>query len=220
MSHSDLQQIYEKRFQNTGLSKRQRVWAILCSDMFGKMIPPTSTVLDIACGYGEFINQIPAARKYAIDLNPDSPRHLAPDVNFRATPANDLGFIPDGSLDVAFTSNFLEHLPDKKACDDVLAEVRRKLKPGGRFIVLGPNIRFAYREYWDYYDHYLALSDRSLAEGLTIAGYQVTEVIPRFLPYTMNNAAPTSDVLVKAYLRMPFAWRFFGKQFLVTARKP
>ncbi len=35
---------------------------------------------------------------------------------------------------------------------------------------MGPNIRYAYAEYWDYYDHYLALSHLSLAAGLITVG--------------------------------------------------
>ena len=101
-----------------------------------------------------------------------------------------------------------------------MAQVKSILKPGGCFIALGPNIRYAFAEYWDYYDHYLALSHLSLAEGLSIAGFKVEKVIPRFLPYTMNNRTPAHPLLVRAYLALPLAWRFMGKQFLVTARKP
>lgn len=215
----DLASIYRERFANTGLEKRQRVWRILCNDFFSKIIKPTDTVLDLACGYGEFINNIKAGRKFAVDLNPDSPAHLAADVSFASASANDLFFIPDNTLDVAFTSNFLEHLPDKAACNAVLKEVLRKLKPGGRFIILGPNIRYAYKEYWDYYDHYLPLSHLSLSEGLLINGYELERVIDRFLPYTMNNSTPTHDLLIRAYLALPFAWKIMGKQFLVVARK-
>jgi hypothetical protein len=39
-------------------------------------------------------------------------------------------------------------------------------------MILGPNIRYACKEYWHYYDHYLALSHLSLVEGLTLAGYR------------------------------------------------
>jgi ubiquinone/menaquinone biosynthesis C-methylase UbiE len=216
---SSLQTIYDARFQSTGIEKRRRVWTTLCDAYFNARVKPTDTVLDIACGYGEFSNNIRAGQKLAIDLNRDSPKFLNPDVSFKHTSASDLSHIPNDTVDVAFTSNFLEHLPDKSACDAVLLEVKRVLKPGGRFIIMGPNIRFAYREYWDYYDHYLALSDRSLAEGLTINGYVVEEVIPRFLPYTMNNKRPTHDSLIRAYLALPIIWPVFGRQFLVTGRK-
>jgi hypothetical protein len=119
-----------------------------------------------------------------------------------------------------FTSNFLEHLPDKETCNKVFAEIRRTLDSGGRFIILGPNIKYLYREYWDYYDHYLPLSHLSLEEGLKLAGFNVTRNIPRFLPYTMKSSVPTAAWLIELYLMIPLAWRFMGKQFLIVAEKP
>jgi SAM-dependent methyltransferase len=216
---TDVAKIYKDRFENTGLARRNRVWKVLCRHFFDARIPENATVLDLACGYGEFINNVRASRKIAIDLNPDAPKHLKSDVTFHRIPATDLASVGAGIADVVFTSNFLEHLPDKGTCDAVLAAVHSVLKPGGRFIVMGPNIRYAYKEYWDYYDHYLPLSHLSLAEGLNLAGFVVEENIPRFMPYTMNNSAPTHDFLVRAYLALPIAWRFLGKQFLVTASR-
>jgi len=216
---NDLSKIYANRFVDTGLEKRRRVWRILCSQYFQQFVPQDSAILDLACGYGEFINNINAKRKFGVDLNPDSAKHLDQAVEFKLTAANDLSHIPDNSLDRAFTSNFLEHLRSKPECDEVLKEVRRVLKPGGKFMILGPNIRYAYKEYWDYYDHYLALSHLSLAEGLTLNGYTPETVEDRFLPYTMNNNRPTSDWLIRLYLRIPLAWKLFGKQFFLVARK-
>lgn len=216
---NDLASIYKSRFLNTGLEKRNRVWKILCADFFQQHVPPQSIVLDLACGYGEFINHIRAARKYGVDLNPDARSNLLPEVDFRLTPAHDLSHLADDSVDRVFTSNFLEHLPDKASCDTVLKEVRRILKPGGKFMILGPNIRYAYKQYWDYYDHYLPLSHLSLAEGLLLAGYTPTTVLDRFLPYTMNNATPTADWMIRLYLRIPLAWKFLGKQFFIVAEK-
>ena len=120
---------------------------------------------------------------------------------------------------MTFTSNFLEHLLDKAACSAVLGEVRRVLRSGGRFIVMGPNIKYAGAEYWDFYDHHLPLSHLSLAEGLVLAGFRVTRNIPRFLPFTMTGGTPSSDTLIRAYLKFPFLWNLFGKQFLVVAEK-
>lgn len=217
---SNLSTIYRQRFENTGLARRDNVWKVLCRSFFGRYIPQQAVVLDLACGYGEFINNIDAAKKLAIDLNEDAPLHLSPDVNFTLSPADDLSSLEDNSVDIVFTSNFLEHLPDKATCNAVFIEILRVLKPGGRFLVLGPNIRYAYREYWDYYDHYLPLSHLSLAEGLANAGFIVREVIPRFLPYTMNNKMPAHPNLVRWYLMVPLAWRLLGKQFFVVSEKP
>jgi SAM-dependent methyltransferase len=217
---ADIAKIYQDRFEQTGLERRDRVWKVLCDAYFNQCVPAGATILELACGYGEFINNIRAARKLAVDLNPDAARHLAPGVTFFNIPAASLATVGSEVADVVFTSNFLEHLRDKTECDDVLAAVYHVLKPGGKVIVMGPNIRYAYREYWDFYDHYLPLSDLSLAEGLRLAGFRIAENIPRFLPFTMNNKRPTNDFLVRAYLALPIAWRFLGRQFLVTAVKP
>jgi SAM-dependent methyltransferase len=192
---------------------------VLCRYYFDRRIPANATVLDLACGYGEFINNITAAHKLAVDLNPDAARHLKPGVVFSHAQATDLSTIGRDAVDVVFTSNFLEHLPDKQECSKVLAAVRDVLRPGGKFIVMGPNIRYLSREYWDFYDHYLPLSHLSLAEGLRVTGFRIQENIPRFLPYSMNNNTPTHDFLVRSYLALPIAWKILGKQFLVTAVK-
>jgi SAM-dependent methyltransferase len=215
----NLTAIYRHRFDEIGIEKRQRVWRLLCSDFFDALVGKDKDVLDMACGYGEFINNIAARRRYATDLNPDVPRHLNDDVAFFLAPSVNMAGIGDQSVDVVFTSNFLEHLPDTAACDSTFAEVSRVLRAGGRFIVLGPNIRYLFREYWDFYDHHLPLSHLSLAEGLEAQGFRVIRNIPRFLPYTMRSRLPSADGLVRIYLRTPIAWRVFGKQFLVIAEK-
>lgn len=217
---ADVAKIYDTRFLKTGLAKRNRVWQTLCKSYFQKHIPPHATVLDLACGYGEFINNIAADKKIAVDLNKDAPRYLGKDVTFFNKPASDLSDIEKNKIDVVFTSNFLEHLRDKSECDHVMKQVLDVLKPGGLFLILGPNIRYAYAEYWDYYDHYLPLSHLSLAEGLEMNGFDVEKVIPRFLPYTMKNSVPTHPALIQAYLAIPLAWPLLGKQFLGFARKP
>jgi SAM-dependent methyltransferase len=214
---SDLPAIYRNRFEKTGIERRQRVWKVLCQHFFSARIPPNATVLDLACGYGEFINNINAARKIAIDLNADASKHLSDGVEFKRLAATELDSLGSELVDVVFTSNFLEHLRSKEECDKVFAGVHKILRADGQFIVMGPNIRYAYREYWDFYDHYLPLSHLSLAEGLRLSGFRIAENIPRFLPYTMANATPTHDLLVRGYLALPPAWRIFGKQFLVTA---
>lgn len=218
-SAENVTEIYKKRFIETGLEKRDRVWKTLCASYFNKLVVADGSILDLACGYGEFINNIKVKKKFAVDLNPDASKHLSKDISFKSAMADELEHIPSNSLDRAFTSNFLEHLPDKKACDAVLKEILRVLKPGGRFIIMGPNIRYAFKEYWDFYDHYLPLSDVSLSEGLSMNGYKVVSSIDRFLPFTMANKKPTHDILIKAYLSIPFAWRLMGKQFLITAEK-
>src|SRR6478609_9668832 len=127
----DLSTTYQTRFVGAGLERRNRVWKTLCASFFQQHVPGNATFLVLACGYGEFINNIQAGQKLAVDLNPDSPKHLNPDVAFQHAPATDLAFVATGSVDRVFTSNFLEHLENKEACNAVFAEIFRVLKPGG-----------------------------------------------------------------------------------------
>jgi SAM-dependent methyltransferase len=122
--------------------------------------------------------------------------------------------------DVIFMSNFLEHLPDKKTLDELLDQCMIALKPGGKLIILGPNLRYLPGEYWDFYDHHLGLTHLSLSEALQLKGFIVKKCIDKFLPYTTQGSLPTHPLLVSAYLKFPFIWRLLGKQFFVVSNKP
>lgn len=217
---ADLTKLYDVRFDNEERAAKDEIWQVLCRDYFSRYVAGTDTVLDIACGYGEFINHIRCATRLAVDLNPEVRAYLRPEVRFFHRSCDDLSPIPDTSVDVAFESNFFEHVADKEVLRKIVEEVRRKLRPGGRFVMLQPNIRYVGHAYWDFYDHLIPLTDISCKELLTTCGYEIESAIPRFLPYTTKSRIPQSPALVALYLRCPFAWRLMGKQFLIVARKP
>lgn len=213
---SDLQRIYAQRF-SSNLEYRKSVWCILVSEFFQKLIPKNSAVLDLGCGYGEFINQVDAAQKFGMDLNPDSPKFLAPGVKFLSQDCSHTWALDSGTLDVIFSSNFFEHLSDKEALGRTLDEAKRCLKTGGsRLIAIGPNIKRTGGAYWDFWDHYLPLTEKSLGEALENRGFKIKTRIASFLPYTAVGKRPAPTFMVKAYLRLPIVWRFFGQQFLVV----
>jgi dolichol-phosphate mannosyltransferase len=120
---------------------------------------------------------------------------------------------------VVFTSNLLEHLQSKAEVERTIAEAHRVLKPGGHFIAMGPNIRFVHGNYWDFWDHAVPISDRSLIELLAIHHLEIVDTYDRFLPYTSSSPLPQAPILVRMYLRSRMAWPLFGKQFLIRARK-
>lgn len=219
-SHStDLQEEYQLRFQGVNLY-RAAVWKILCTDFFSKYITPVCTLLDLGAGWGEFSINIQATKKYAMDLNPDCGKRVAGHSTFLHQDCSTTWPIDDGVLDVVFTSNFLEHLHSKELVDRTLREAFRCLKSGGKIICLGPNIKFVPGSYWDYWDHFIPITEESMAEALSLKGFIVVEKIDRFLPYTMSGGNTPPLIAVKLYLKLRFAWRFFGKQFLVVAEKP
>lgn len=216
----ELSELYRIRFQDTFLPRKREIWKVLCEDFFQQFIQPDDTVVDVACGYGEFINNISAKIKIAVDLNPDTKKFLDADVEFHSIPAGAVSTVGEGRADVLFTSNFLEHLPDKDALNGFLDEVFATLKPGGRYLILGPNLRYLPGEYWDFYDHHLGLTHMSLSEALELKGFHIEQCLDKFLPYTTQGSLPTHPMLVKLYLKVPMAWKLLGKQFFILATRP
>jgi SAM-dependent methyltransferase len=214
----EVQVIYGHRFAESR-AYRQKVWQVLTAEFFQPLISPGGVVLDLGCGYGEFINQIAAREKYGMDLNPDSGRMLAPGIRFLQQDCSQTWPLAENSLDAVFTSNFFEHLPDKATLGRTLEQAHRCLRPGGRLIALGPNIKYLPGAYWDFWDHYLPLTDTSLREGLENRGFSIERSETRFLPYTMLKARAYPLLFLRLYLKVPLAWRFMGKQFLVVAKK-
>lgn len=215
----DLSKIYHRRFART-MAYRNRVWEVLTRVFFSRWIAPDATVLDLGCGYGEFINNIAAGEKLAMDLNPDAQRHINPGTRFLLQDCAAQWPLPDSSLDVVFSSNFFEHLPDKERLNLTLREVLRCMKPGGRLIAVGPNIKFLHGIYWDFYDHHIYLTEASLGEALEIEGFRIEHIVPKFLPFTMVKAPQYPMFFVRLYIAFPWVWRILGKQFLVIAQKP
>ena len=217
-SGAELERLYQLRFQSNELY-RQKVWRLLVREFFGRFVRPEDSVLDLGCGYGEFINQVSCAARFGMDLNPQSASHLGGDIEFLQQDCSETWGLPDAKLDVVFTSNFFEHLPSKEALGKTLGQARRCLKPGGKLIAMGPNIKFVPGAYWDFWDHYLPLTELSLSEGLRNQGFEVEWCAPKFLPYTMVNAPQYPLFLLRAYLALPFLWKVFGRQFLVVASR-
>ena len=215
----DIQRLYGSRFRAADLPVRNAIWKTLCARFFGRYVRPTDTVVDIGAGYCEFINNIACRRKIAVDLNPDVSRFAAPDVEVLNESCLTVSSLPEGTADVVFMSNFLEHLRDKAQVLDTLRECRRLLRPGGRLMILQPNIRFLADVYWDFFDHHVPLSDRSLVEALETLDLRVTLCLPRFLPYTTKSRFPKGSVFVRLYLLFPPLWRLLGKQAFVIAER-
>jgi SAM-dependent methyltransferase len=215
---SELQRIYMARFVGN-TAYRTQVWRVL-SPFFCKYFPSTGAVLDLGAGYCEFINNASANVKYAMDLNPDVHKQAADGITVLLQDCSEPWPLAEGTLDAVFTSNFLEHLPNKAAVSAVLAHAYRCLKPGGRFIAMGPNIKFLPGAYWDFFDHYVELTELSLSEGLSNCHFDIEDCVARFLPYTMSDGRRYPVWVLRLYLALPWVWPLFGKQFLVVGQKP
>ncbi|HEY3733415.1 MAG TPA: class I SAM-dependent methyltransferase [Streptosporangiaceae bacterium] len=213
----NLRRLYATRFAETETSPRNATWRVLCEDFFQKWINPGATVLEVAAGYCEFINNIKAGKKIAVDLNPEVKRRADSDVRAVVASATSFPEVPGDSIDVVFISNFFEHI-SKDDILETLHEVHRVLRPTGKILVLQPNIRFCRTDYWMFFDHITPLDDRSLNEALAMTDFGTEKTIVRFLPYTTKSYLPKAAFLVRAYLKVPLLWRIFGQQTFVIAR--
>ena len=212
----DLATIYRHRFSEREKSALAEVWKVLVEDYFQKWINPKDSVLDVGAGLCLFINQVKAGRKIAVDANAEVALHCAADVLFVKT--QDLEHADLGEpLDVVFISNFLEHLDDPDQVLRLLHAVHKKLKPGGRLIILQPNFALLGPKYFDFIDHKTILTDVSLLEALELTNYEIVFFKRRFLPYTSKSRLPKAPWLVRLYLKLPVAQYLLGKQTLIVA---
>lgn len=195
--------------------RRRTVWQALWRYYFSRIVPADGCVLDLGCGYGDFINNVRARRRIALDAWPGFAQHLDPDVEPIVASVTDLHAIEPGSVDFAFASNLFEHIPQADFAQ-VLDSLRSKLSARGSLTILQPNYRYAFREYFDDYTHVSIYSHVSLCDFLRANGWEVIEVRPRFLPLTVKSRLPVWPPLIGLYLRSPF--KPLGKQMLVRAR--
>ncbi len=219
------QDIYSRRFSAEEEKVRNETWEVLIPEFFQEFIGGNSRVLDLGAGDGMFIKRITAGEKIAVDLSPHVNELKSQGITVIQAPATDFVSHLSEPVDVIFMSNFLEHLPDKRTLLAVFEECREALVPGGKVLILQPNIRYVGVRYWDYIDHHIALTEHSLAEALEVSGFSVKKLIPRFIPYTSKSGVGkissmfSTRALVSTYLKYPLLWKIFGAQTFVEAVK-
>lgn len=212
------ERLYNFRFRNVDQDGRMAVWKEVAPHVHGIMGSPEK-LLDPAAGRGEFLGCVPARETWAVDAVAYEQAVHKPDTNVIVSSIMD-ATLPEDYFDGIYVSNFLEHLYDQEAIHQFLLKMIGHMEHGGRIAIMGPNYRYCSSEYWDYADHFVALTHRAIEEHLYAAGFELERTIPQYLPYSFTGNLPTAPWLVGLYLKMPLAWRVLGKQFLVIGRRP
>jgi len=214
-----LKEVYEQRFDRVDQVAKEAIWREL-GRFFQRYVKPGARVVDIACDRGYFIRNVKAADRWATDIR-EMGDSLPNDVHFVRSSGLDLARVmPNDHFDVAFFSNYLEHLPSTEAVLQQLRVTFSLLKPGGCVLIMQPNFRLIGGAYWDFIDHQTALTEKSLEEAATMAGFRTKQLITRFMPYTTKSNLPQHPLLVRAYLSFRPAWWLMGKQTLYLGEKP
>lgn len=213
----DYERLYEFRFRHVDEDRREAVWEEVASFIHRRLGEP-KRMLDPAAGSCEFINAVPSPERWAVDRTAYAKTQVDPGVNLILSDIMDAD-LPKDHFDGALVSNFLEHLPNPDAIYDFLSKMRGWMSTGGQIAILGPNYRYCSRTYWDFADHWVALTHLAIEEHLAAAGFEIVETNPQFLPFSFTGRLPASRSLARLYLSTPLAWRVLGKQFLVIGRK-
>ena len=80
--------------------------------------------------------------------------------------------------------------------------------------MLQPNIRLVGPRYWDFIDHRVALTERSLLEAAELATFGPSTSSPASCPYSTKGRLPTRPALVRAYLASGPRGGCMGRQTL------
>lgn len=200
---------YQSRF--TYDPDRKKVWRAI-NEYLQRYIGFSDTILDLGTGYGDFINGVKAKKKYALDIGSNVKDYINKEVTFIQGPSHDLNAVPLHSLDVVFSSNLLEHL-DSNELDMTFKALIKRMKKNSKLILIGPNFKYAYKDYFDDYTHKTIYTHISLVDVMKGYGMEPIKIIPKFLPLTMHSYLPKSYIMTKAYLHAPISP--FGKQMLL-----
>src|SRR5262249_7922972 len=150
-------------------ASRDGLWCVLC-DYLARYVKPEDSVLELGGGYCNFINNIKAREKHVVDVFDGILKYAQEGVTAHVGSCTDLTTFPPSNFDVVFASNLFEHLTWPEL-DATVAGVRRILRPTGKLVLIQPNFKHSYREYFDDYTHRLIFTDASLTDYLRTRGF-------------------------------------------------
>ena len=219
----NLAKIYKYRFQNVSRNKKDSVWNEIGKWIFQETLnfrkgEKIKSILDPACGDGEFLNSFKSKNinLYGYDLREKSD-NLISEIKYENCDFQNVD--NEEKFDLIWVSNLLEHLDSTDAIQNYLYKCRKNLNQNGILIIMGPNIKYCFKDYWDFADHNLPLSHLSVAEHLISSDFKILKIHNKFLPYSFNSFLPSNGLFVYLYLRNKFIWKILGKQFLIFCKK-
>lgn len=152
---------------------------------FNNKIQAESKFLDIGQGNGSFVKHLVNKKinAYGCDIN---------DSNFESEPLN----YENDEFDFAMMYSVIEHINNT---DNILKEARRILKTNGNLIIITPNFKYNYQNFYDDPTHIKPFTDTGLKSILEI--YNFKDIIIK--PWTSFN--------LKFIWKIPFSFYFCAK---------
>lgn len=149
-------------------------------------------ILDIGCGVGAFVRRLRefSPQVYGFDIDRESVTTAAAEglPNLALAVGEFLPY-PDGSFDVIFLHEVLEHVDDDVA---TLKEARRVLAPGGRVVIFVPNRLYPFET------HGIFIGKKYVFGNIPLVNYLPDVVRDRLVPHAR---AYTKGGLRRVYRR-------------------
>lgn len=191
-------------------------------------------ILDFGAGNGTFARPCRARGMDVTALEPD--RRLHAMLQESGVPAvRDVGELPDGAFDYAYSLNVLEHIADDV---EALRGLIEKLRPGGQFLVYVPAFPTLYTSMDRKVGHVRRYTRATLTAAVAAAGFRVHDVryadslgFAATLAFKGldNGRGDVNRPLLKLYDRLVFpvsraldalTHRWFGKNLVLVASRP
>lgn len=196
--------------------RRTVTWKALCKHFFQSYVDEDAIVLEIGAGYCDFINNIQAQKKIALDAWSEFARHANSGIETHIGDVIETSKFVTSKVNLVFASNLFEHLT-KNQVKEVLFDLKKIMVPTrSHLILLQPNFRLNPGRYFDDYTHESIWTDNSLSDFLAANGYETVSIFPKFLPLTVKSKIPVSEFLIWVYLKSPIKLR--AGQMLIIAK--
>ncbi len=137
---------YNEIADNFSVSRERKMWPRIID--WAEKVKPHNNVLDLGCGNGRLIEELPTNCSYLGVDNSEQLLEIAKNkygqrnnVKFLNVDFLDLEKLHQGSFDYIFSVAVLHHIPGKKLRQQALRSIRAKLTDDGRAIISVWNLR-------------------------------------------------------------------------------
>ncbi|OGY45503.1 MAG: hypothetical protein A2744_02330 [Candidatus Buchananbacteria bacterium RIFCSPHIGHO2_01_FULL_44_11] len=169
----------------------------LCAYLFNRFaMTKGTTVVDVGCGRGDFIEAFRKLDLNAIGLDREIVTLNDPSIDFHGNInfEKDNFPLPDATVDVVFSKSVIEHIHNP---EQFMHEIKRILKPGGRVIIMTPDWQSQVYTFYNDYTHVQPYITSGLANLLKLSDFH--------------------DVQSELFYQLPSVWRW---PFLRIILKP
>ena len=144
------------------------------------------TVVDVGCGRGDQLFALEKLGFHVIGLDNES---LSDNIkNYHVCDvALDTFPIADGVIDLAFSKSVIEHLYIPQI-EHFMEEIIRVTKPGGYVVIMTPDWKYGFRDFYTEYTHVTPFTAKSLEQCARMYGLV--------------------EVDVQSFIQLPVVWNF------------